>query len=160
MTESSVEEAHSIFEEEGFEKILEIPFHSDFFNADEKLFVFFNIKEGILISHDTFLGHINGGSFYYNWKPSWGSHNVTSSGYMREGILIGHHPIRENFRYNLNQLRRNGHFVPIWADPTQFIWLLHFEDVRDPNFNYININRERIKMFPEEVQEAIGVILQ
>lgn len=74
-----------IAHEEGFEKVLEVPFASPHHATEEKLFFFWH-PDGILLRFDTWDAiRVNGGNFYYNWKPfpGWfeaGQPHVTSSG--------------------------------------------------------------------------------
>jgi hypothetical protein len=72
--------------EEGFEKLLEVPFVNHYYpDIEEKLFVFWH-TDGILLSFDTYRStQVNGGNFHYNWKPfpgwfSAGQPRVTWSG--------------------------------------------------------------------------------
>lgn len=65
---------HRIVEELGFEKVLEIDFYSNSSDNDEKYYIFWRSNGGLLLSHDTFRGRVNGGNVYFNWKRNPGEY--------------------------------------------------------------------------------------
>jgi len=150
-----------IVRDEGFKIVLK----EDFFDEDnaESLFVLWNDKEGILLSFDTYRGRVNGGCFYYNWKPKssnikdWHGVFTESGGFNTEhGVWVGHHDCREAFRLHLADLRGNGTFIKPWIEK-QFLWLMHYGDTKDKKYyNYDEINAKRIEKLPKNVRKNIG----
>jgi hypothetical protein len=154
-----------VIEENGFEKVLEIPFHS--WDKDESFFVYWH-PDGLLLCFDTFgSDKVNGGKVYYNWETTnrerdW---RITSSyspvecsdeGEDYYFCLAGDHDCREALIHNINQLRENGNFLKIWRKKP-FLWFLHHGD-KDENGkvdHYEDVNAERIAMLPQHVQDAI-----
>lgn len=77
----------AIIEKLGFRKVLELPFTGHSYGGEaapqEKFFVYFRDNGGVLLCFDTHnTDRLNGGSFYYNWKPNKykDAYRVTSSG--------------------------------------------------------------------------------
>ena len=153
-----------VIEENGFERVLEIPFNSRWGNV-ETYYIYWH-PDGLLLSFDTFNGnHVNGGKVFYNWETTKREHNhrITSSyspiEYRNEDgdfywCIAGDHDCREALIHNMNQLRANGNFLKVWRK-SPFMWLLHFGDTEDKNYDYKKINAERIAMLPQHVQDAI-----
>tara|TARA_R110000824_G_scaffold12226_7_gene53632 strand:- start:51350 stop:52162 length:813 start_codon:yes stop_codon:yes gene_type:complete len=154
----------AVIEENGFEKVLEIPFVSH--DKQETYFVYWH-PDGLLLSFDTFNEDgINGGKIKYNWtandweKMPWGilsSHapfkTCQNNGEEIE-YISGDHDAREALIYNMDQLREHGTFLSPWKEQG-FLWLLHHGDTKDEVFDYQAITEERIKMLPQHVQDAI-----
>jgi hypothetical protein len=133
---------------------------------NETLQVWWYAEKGILLCFDTYGGDsVNGGKFYYNIKlpesprVPW---SVTSSGGSREDpvggyIWVGDHDCREGVRFHIDQLAEHGKFVTPWIEQP-FLWLLHYMDTKDKKpgcINYKEVNRQRIAMLPQDVQDAI-----
>lgn len=82
---NTLEDYTRIITEEGFEKILEIPFIGDGWGepVNDTFFVYWH-PDGILLQFDTYNGNetINGSTFHYNWVTNSDGmrQNVTSSG--------------------------------------------------------------------------------
>lgn len=173
---NTVERYLRIAKEVGFTVVLELPFSvndkHDKITRNEKFFVLWR-KDGILLTFDTYgEDHVNGGNFYYNWKANeFGSrHDATSSG----GYVLppgkkwddvdgqnltwaGHHDCREGLKFHIRQLEHYGKFLPKW-EGRPHLWLLHHGDTDGKQWFELKsdeINEERIKMLPKEVQEAI-----
>jgi hypothetical protein len=158
-----------IVKELGFQLALEIPFshkREDEPTVHEKLYMMW--RKGILLVFDTYWNQetVNGGSFYYNWKPydinqGW---KVMSSGHMTEGgVIVGNHDCREALRYNISQLEKHGEFLPKWVEQDH-LWLLHWADLKEySNDDYTwlhngttdEIRAKRIAMLPQHVRDAI-----
>lgn len=176
-----------IAKEEGFEIVLEEEFVSQEF-ADS-LYVLWH-PDGILLKFDTYWNHktINGGHFWYNWRPKPGIERwrYTSSGHMvienrqenssdeewsraeKENRLVwvGDHDCREALRFHLRQLRENGEFVKPWV-AAPFIWLTHYwdkslvEDEQDYRAFGEMADRKTLERFlklPSQVREQVTVI--
>ena len=139
---------------EGFYKVYE----TDIPGTPDRLFMFWH-DDGILLKFDTYWGDsVNGGKFWYNWKPKEGADfNVLSShGPLANGIVDGDHDCREAIRYHLRRLREEGQFVNPWVR-RPFLWLLHYQDTKDKNYDYRAITNARIAELPEHVQKSIGL---
>jgi len=150
-----------ITKEEGFEIVLKEDFVYE--GQSDALYVLWNDEDGILLKFDTYWSDdVNGGSFYYNWIPneldnsSWRGTITESGGFAdkRGEVWAGHHDCREALRLHLHGLREKGTFVKPWVK-NQFLWLLHYADTKDKNYNYHAINAQRIAKLPENVQKCI-----
>ena len=167
----TLENYQRIIELEGFKRVLDVSFNSarDGSTVVEHFFIYFKHDEGVLLVFDTYNGtKVNGGSFYYNWRPAFDPGTsgqpyprVTSNGgYTKDGegwVWAGDHDCREAVRFHLRRLRQYGAFVTPWrAQP--FLWLLHYMDTKTPNYDYRAITAARIALLPVGIQEAIGPI--
>lgn len=152
--------------EEGFAVVLDLPFKGRVYGeeeaADEHLYVLWH-ADGVLLKFDTHGGDsVNGGQFYYNWRPrnnapEEGNDCLSSGGWERmadDWIWSGNHDCREALRYHLRQLRERGGFVKPWVR-RPFLWLLHYMDEKTEGFDYKAVNRERLLMLPAEVRAVI-----
>jgi hypothetical protein len=154
----------SVVNEIGFKQVLCIPFIGSTWNnapaPNEKFYVFFNESRGILLSFDTYSGKsVNGGKFYYNIKPKEDSanfawSNFTWNGGFRGEVWVGYHECRESIKFKITRLEEHGTFLTKWVEQP-FLWLLHYMDTKDKNYDYKAINAERIAMLPDYVREAI-----
>lgn len=142
-------------------------------NKEEALKIWYH-PLGVILKYDTWNNQssVNGGSFSYNWKPTNSINSVyTESGSYydikdrpmseydkvpkEDWIWIGSHDCRDSLKLNFEGLRDNGTFLNPWFK-TPFLWLyLHYVDTAK-EYDYNQINRERIKLLPEEVQKMIG----
>lgn len=155
----------SVIETAGFEKVLEVPFLDDSRETHyENALLIYARRDGLLLSFDTYFGNksVNSGYLYYHWKPYqmpsrdnryYSSH--TSSGGWHYGIWVGNADCREGLIYHIDRLAANGEFLPKWKEKP-FLWLLHYMDAKQPNYDYKAINAERIAMLPSWVQEMIS----
>jgi len=162
-----------ILQQEGFQNILEIPFHSNQWNYDDVFYIFWHPQKFILLELDSYnKKSVNGAKFYFNWVPnnlhdSW---NYLHSGGFSEFIhgaptaikpfqptkryvWVGYNDAKEAIRFQLRQLSDNGTFVK-WVEKP-FLWLLHYEDVKKDGYDYEQINNQRINLFPQDVKEMI-----
>lgn len=150
---------------EGFEPVLTIPFVGRE-QISEEFRVLFSPADCILLSFDTYGGdHVNGGNFYYNWKPtsaqtSFGPH-LSSGSWTQvdsEWIWAGYHDCREALRFHLRQLRTLGSFVNPWLVDER-PWMCHYMDT-DGGYQhgkYDPIIQERLAMLPDSVRKAIRI---
>lgn len=168
-----------IIGEEGFEKMLTIPFvnarWNERGNTAETYYIYFHPRDAILLSFDTFGGdQVNGGKFYYNWSPSKFTEagtpdfdrRITSSGHytvanadQRKYIWCGDHDCREALRFNIRQLRLNGTFLNPWFEPQSLLWLLHHGDTYELEKMDKSLDQlvsERIAMLPAPTRKAIA----
>ena len=56
---------------------------------------------------------------------------------------------------HLSDAERIGQLLPRWQHRPR-LWLLHYQDTRDPGYDHAAITESRIKMCPEWVQTMIG----
>lgn len=70
-------------------------------------------------------------------------------------IWSGNHDCREALRFNISQLKKHGTFIPSWVQ-APFLWLLHYRDTKDEEYDYKALNKERIALLPLHVQAAIN----
>lgn len=159
-----------IIDELGFTPVLVLPFEAPDWNAgdpprQETFFIYAHLEKGILLVFDTYDGDgVNGGKFYYCWKPTdlKNRFGITSSGGFRnygteDRYWAGYHDCREAIRHHIRQLDENGTFLPIWPKEHDiFLWFLHYADTMNPSYNVEAINAERIAMLPGNVREMIG----
>jgi len=60
-----------ILQQEGFQNILEIPFHSNQWNYDDVFYIFWHPQKFILLELDSYnKKSVNGAKFYFNWVPN------------------------------------------------------------------------------------------
>lgn len=180
-----LEDYERIVESEGFWKIYEESFiNSD--NEDDKpdfFRIWWNELDGILLAYDTYWGgkSVNGGSFYYNWRPNdmKGRVRFTSSGQFvhvsgernygapdDEYVWAGSHDCREAFRMKVNDLRNNGTFVKPWLHNSIF-YMIHYMDTKHIDYSKNSAEwsktardktSERYLKLPESVRTVIGEI--
>jgi len=158
----------------GFETVLEIPFLDKEEKKTNKLFFRWQEKNGILLVFDTYCERsINGGNFYYNWRPAdvdgkW--YTLTSSGRWEgdneTGCWAGGHDCREALCHHIRQMELHGQFMKPWkANP--YMGFTHYMDwvneekrtgERYPrDYSAIHkIEAERYGLLPERVRTAIG----
>lgn len=100
---NTVDRYHRIIGEIGFEKVLEIQFASERWKEtecqNERLYIFWRKKGGLLLSHDTFEGkNVNSGKVYFNWHPNEsGSIPERASGWYRIENDTGEVPYSESY---------------------------------------------------------------
>lgn len=164
-------EYEDIVKELGFELVFALPIQSK--DGKEEAFKIWYHPLGVILKYDTYNNQtvVNGGSFYYNWKPNNFSEysRYTSSGGLydiknRPNITdvpvedlfwVGDTDCRESLRSNFEGLKNSGTFLNPWIK-CPFLWFLHFMDTKDKDYDYNKINRERIKLLPEALQKLIG----
>lgn len=138
----------------GFSLVLRVPFVSRW-KEDDTFFMFWR-EDGILLEFDTFHGAtVNGGKFYYNWKPHNHKeyyHCISSGGFVKDsGEWAGYHDCREAVRHHISLLEKYGSFIKPWIKPP-FMHLTHHGDNdkqgRGPD-NWWEISRDRILMIPK-----------
>lgn len=137
----------------GFEKVLEVPFESEYWKQHDTLYVYFHKKYGILLQFDTFGGKdVNGGNYYYQWRASkeWvlkdekhksaGYHPCLSSGgyigdkYASRKIYDmfwhGSGDCRSSMIYCIKELARDGEFITPWikTDGVMSPTFIHYGD--------------------------------
>jgi hypothetical protein len=149
----------------GAERVLQVPFHSERWGYDDTLNVWWG--DGILYEYDTYNGSVNGGKFYYNWRPQVGITDrweCTSSGHMtKSGVWIGDHDIREAVKLTIRRFKERGELLTKWEECPR-LWLLHYEDehqISGQDWNvrsafYDKVCHERMAMLPENVRQAMG----
>lgn len=153
----------------GFELALELPFVAQGYgngdpDREERYFIYAH-RDGLLLCFDTYCGNmVNGATVYYNWIPHsttdrWG---YTSSGrfegyvdHLNPGVWCGDHDAREALRHKIQGLRSAGSLLPKWRN-RPWLWLLHYQDTKEPGYDHKAINESRIRLCPQWVQDMIG----
>lgn len=148
--------------DEGFVKVYEKEFIDDTY--PERYIIFFNENDGIIITLESYRGHVNNAKMYYNidLNPDGYENGCTSSGHFfinpdeTYSIYIGDHDIREGFRFHLNHLRENGKFLAKWVE-RPWLWFLTYMDTKGgyDSYDYKAINESVIAQFPQNVIDAI-----
>ena len=172
----------------GFEIALELPFVvQSLFDkgpVDEKFFIMIHRDKGILLEFDSYCGdRVNGGNFYYCWKPkpdldkgirpsilsSGGLESESDSDWRRnpkyyikgapeDVYYSGKHDCREAIIHNIKQLSDSGVFLSPWPkNKRRLLWLLHYQDTKDEGYDYEAINKERIEMLPQWARDIINL---
>jgi len=167
-----------IVTDEGFELLLRDEFECVLDPQQprqEAFYVLFSRAEGLLMEFNTFGdNHVNGGKFYYNWKPAWDINDrsvlwpqglLSSGGYQKlpDGSYIwaGDHDCREAVRFHLRRLRQHGTFVTPWVKRPYFSLLNYTERRQSPkqwpaSGEYAkSITEARLLRLPEDVQAAL-----
>lgn len=158
-----------IITELGFELVLDVPFDAPGWGDDdptrhEHFFVYAR-RDGLLLAFDTYDSvRVNGGKVFYCWEPKPGINRweCTSSGGVYETAdgtryWAGDHDCREALRHKLQKLQDNGTFLPQWPFGNGiFLWLLHYQDTKNKDYDYNAINEERCAMLPDWVRLMIG----
>jgi hypothetical protein len=155
---NTLERYTRILREEGFEQVLCLPFTG----RDEKpeTFQVWFHPDGLLLKFDTYgSGSINGGNFYFQIRLNSNSARIgmrCSSQMSRvdESAMIGDFDCREALRFHIRQLRSAGTLLAQWVEKP-WLWLLHYMDTEDPNYNHKAITAERVALLPEHVRKAI-----
>lgn len=150
-----------IIESYGFEQVLADKFTSR--SGDEETFFIYAHRKGLILSFDTFSGtRVNGGEVYYNWRPlvpikeAWQC--TSSGGYYgsdEDPIWAGNHDCRESLIHNLNKLNNRGEFLASWIKEP-FLWFVHYQESKEPEYDYEAITNARIERLPDWVK---GIIL-
>lgn len=158
-----VERFTRIIEANGFEKVFELPFTCSTGDRDEAFFIYAH-RDGLLLKFDTYDGaRINSGNVYYNWEPDPETKDrfeFTSSGSFvihepDRKVWAGDHDAREALIFKIDQLRANGKFVTPWVE-APFLWLLHHEDSKQPDYDHHAINAARLAAAPQWVRDFVG----
>jgi len=144
---------------EGFERVFALPFKGRSFTGEpapvESLEIHWKASEGLLLRFDTFHGHVNAATVYYNWRSlDPDRRSYTESGFWRGGagnVWVGDHDAREGLRLKLHNLRTHGELLSSWEE-RPFLWLNHYMD--DPKA-HDGIGEERLAALPAAVRHAI-----
>ena len=143
-----------IIEDFGFNKVYEEIFVIE--NREEKQYMYW--VDGILLVFDTHYGYINGSSFYYNWVPNKDTEYykyISSGGFAKDNkTWLGNHDGREAIKYKINQLKCNGKILKVWNEQ-MFLWLCHYGDTKNEEYDHKGIILDKIKRLPKEIQQAI-----
>lgn len=163
------------FEACGFEKVLEIPFvgHNE---RTDTFYVYFHTRLGILLTFDTIGGErLNGGHYYYQWRPAHGVDHypsLQSGGWKEvdgEWIWAGFGDCREGMIWRINELANQGIFITPWIKHDGIFRpnFVHYGDhSKESDINWDEGYKayckackekapERMNMLPDYVKEAI-----
>src|SRR6185312_10523331 len=120
---NTLENYTRIIREEGFEKVLEIPFVGKAYSGEEPPAESFQVwfhPDGLLLDFDTFrTTHVNAAKFYFNvrlkeYKSGW---NLRCSGGCAKNdgaVFVGDLDAREALRFHIRQLRDDGQLLNPW----------------------------------------------
>ncbi len=170
----NLQEYIKTFEEMNFKKIYSEPFMRKDLYSEEKFQNTFNCywhdEYSVLLKFDTFTfsknipESLNSGDVYFNWKPHDGKYNhiCPYSGHWEDTkdgvVLIGYFDCREAVRFYLEKMREEGTFFKPWIK-VPFPWLTYSDEHNGETFRfdlYYQKTRERMKQFPQYVQDIIG----
>lgn len=148
-----------------FQVVLEIPFKCNSpILPDEKYFVFFSQKDGLLITCETCHSGtmLHDGKIYFSHpntdspSPNNWAHGSNNFHHTTKNICIGSNDARHKIVRLVNELRKCYTLMPKWVNQGGFgICFLHYRDTEDKNYDYRKINNERWNMLPPYVREAI-----
>ncbi len=153
--------------------------HEDSFKCkssgqEETKYVCYREKGGVLLVWDTYNGHVNDASFYYNWEPNRETqpYEYTSSGQWvniegedKPRIWAGNHHGVEALKFNLLRLEQAGKFItPMLADP-MLPWLTNREERNfskeqdwSKQFKHFDIlTTEKLKGMPQVIRDIYKV---
>lgn len=117
-------------------------------------------RDGVLLKADSYSGDttVNIGSAHFNYHgPRNAMHRCSSSWACdKDGVAVwdGSRDAREGLRFALDRMADAGTFLPKW-EKQGFLWLLHYKDTKDKDYDYTAITAERIARLPVDVQDAI-----
>lgn len=139
----------------GFRKVYDKKFQYENYKFSDNNRIWVNNDLGIVLHYDTYRGEtVNGGNFYYNWRPNVKDYyKYTSSGSFRGPVWVGYHDCREGIKFNINRLIKNGDLVTPWVY-TPFLWFVTYADIK-ADYDYKEINKTIIASAPE-LQAIIG----
>lgn len=97
---------------------------------------------------------------YDEYRDAFDRWRMRVKEYIRVNELVsvwsGHHDCREAIKFNISELNKNGSFVKKWIEKP-FLWLLHYMDTKDENYDHEKITLDRLKKLPKHVLEAMNV---
>jgi hypothetical protein len=141
-----------LLKEMGFREVLKLAIEA----TPDHFHIFW--KQGLLIKLDTYMGSINSGSCYFNYRGPRDAING-SNGFIPttedNHAWYGDTDIREGLRHKLDTMSEAGEFLHPWMRQP-FFWLLHYKDTKVEEYDYKAINAERIALLPKDVQKAIS----
>lgn len=157
------DDALRVFESEGFGIVLDEPFvgkgYGDEPDRSERFVVMWN-PLGVLLYVDSYGGDINGGGMNYairfDAKPEDVDWSIRSSSmwvnFDTDPVMVGHHDVREGFRYKFGRLRDAGTFVTPWPDTMMFSLVNYsVEDGRNAETARV------LALLPTHIQAATGL---
>jgi hypothetical protein len=71
-------------------------------------------------------------------------------------IWCSHNDCREAIIFNINRLKDNGSFLKQWKKKP-FLWLLHYMDTKDNDYDHEKITLERLNKLPKYVLKSMGL---
>lgn len=143
-----------VAEEEGFQKVLEIPFECKRKKTAEKYFIFFHKEDGILLAFDTFGGRINSAKMHYNIIPK--------DELLDQRVQARYHNCKSALGFKLKDLRENFQFLNRWVKVSNMV-LSHYGETPmsyDFDFDYPQLTNQKILELPDFVREAITPTMQ
>lgn len=147
----------AIVEDMGFELVLcdDIPVLEDKFSVGDKFRIWWH--DGVLLVSDSYMDDksVNGAKVYLNYRGPWeGMHHCSHSAPIDGPVFTVDRDAREGLRFALEKMKGSGTILPRW-ERRGFLWLLHYNDTKDPDYDHKAITAERISRLPAHVREAI-----
>ena len=153
----------------GFEDALYLEFEGNAWGDEPNPIEQFRIMwhpDGLLLKLESYQREcVNMIKVFFNIDTSANPNGLWDSGVQYSGgrgngtnpdVLAGDVDVREGLRWNMEALKKSGTLLSKWSsDP--FLWLLHYMDTKDKDYDYKAINAERIALLPQHVREAITV---
>lgn len=176
---TTVRRYREIITELGFELVLTVPFTVVGIGSptrSEAMYVYAH-RDGMLLKFDTFthrngrqqVPHVNGGNLYFCWQssvPNRAPHrssgrfnSLPTADALAETDLywVGYLDCREAIRHKVNGLLADGKLFPKWPEGNdQFLWLLHYGDTKDPDYDHKAITSQRVTVLPQWVRDMVN----
>lgn len=153
-THQTIPEFFEILADMGFREVLKLAIE----DTPDHFHVFW--KAGLLVALDTYMGSVNSGNCYFNYRGPVvaisgrsGSHALIQN--TDQCVWRGDIDIRRALRHNLDAMARDGEFLEEWIEQP-FLWLLHYMDTRVEGYDHNEITAERIAMLPEDVRTGMN----
>lgn len=119
--------------------------------------------DGLLLKADSYWGDksVNSANVHFNYCGPRGAMHQCSNGFAGEvageAVWRGNRDAREGLRFALDRMQSQGRFVNPWLEQG-FLWLLHYMDTKQEDYDYRAITAARLAKLPERVRAAIPAI--
>jgi len=152
----TLQQWNATIERLGFEKVLDEPIEG----TGDRYRIWW--RSGVLLSSDSYYDDtsVNSANAYLNYRGPRDGMYGSSNGHIAD---VDGAPVwdcgkdaREGFRFFLTRLEASGEILPVWIKQP-FLWLLHYKDSKQPNYDYKTISADRIARLPEHVRSALSV---
>lgn len=134
-------------------------------SGGDEIYAVFWHPEGLLATLESYGGErTNSAKMYYNYSHpdvyfDW---KLKSSGHYNGDVWIGDHDAREGICYNLDALRAEGEFLPVWVE-RPWLSLMNYAEGREldglsydeRSQIYKQTTERKISELPEHVRRAI-----
>ena len=136
---------------------------SDKKGVEEEEIIFFHEGKGLILHAESFDGkYVNSAKVYGEVKlngdkieeDQWNALNGCSHAGNGNGTMYFNVDVREGFRFHLDAVSEAFEFSKSWSK-VQFLWFLNYMDTKKKNYNYEEINKEKIASCTPEVRKII-----